>query len=173
MGQECDHAVDAVLHSLAQGLVQQDDLGPHVGEQHLEDEQVQHGGHPQGHAHIGALIQHAKAEIHKEDLHRHHDAVEDAGGNAGAEVALEGFAVGHPPVARFVAQRAQHGVVHAGQSRPRQNAAADSAHDHNGQAVGQKADVHQTDHRQKADAGEQVGQKHAVHVAAHQLKETA
>ena len=37
-------------------LIQQHHLRPHVGEQHLEDEQVQHRGHPQRHAHIGALL---------------------------------------------------------------------------------------------------------------------
>ena len=173
MGQEGDHAVEAVFHRQAEGLIQQHHLRPHVGEQHLEDEQVQHRGHPQRHAHIGALRQHAEAEIHKEDLHRDHDAVEDARRNTGLEVALEGAAVGHPPVTGLIAQGAQHGIVHAGQRRPGQNTAHHRTCQHDRQAVCQKADVHQTDHRQKADAGQQVCKEHAVHITAHKLKKAA
>ncbi len=38
VGQEGDHAVDAVFQGQAQGLIQQHDLRPHVGEQHLEED---------------------------------------------------------------------------------------------------------------------------------------
>ena len=173
VGQKGDHAVDAVFQRQAQRLVQQRDLRPHVGEQHLEDDQVQHRGHPQRHAHVDALAQHIEAEIHKKNLQRDHHAVEDARRDAGLEVALEGLAVGHPPVAGFVAQGAQHGVVHAGKGRPGQDAARHRADEHDRQAVCQKADVHQADHRGKAQAGEQVRQEHAVHIAADQLKKAA
>ena len=54
VGQESDHAVDAVLERLAERLVQQDHLGPHVGEQHVEDDEVEHRGHPHPHADVGA-----------------------------------------------------------------------------------------------------------------------
>ena len=173
MGQERDHAVDAVFHGQAEGLIQQHDLRPHVGEQHLEDEQVQHRGHPQRHAHIGALAQHIEAEIHKEDLRRDHHTVENARRDAGLEIAFESAAVGHPPITGLIAQGAQHGIVHAGQRRPGQNAAHHRACQHDRQAVCQKADVHQTDHRQKADAGQQVCKEHAVHITAHKLKKAA
>ena len=173
MGQESDHAVDAVLQRQAQGLVQQGNLRPHVGKQHLEDEQIQHRGHPQGHTHVGAVIQHVEAEIDQEDLQRDHHAVQYTRQDAGLEVALEGLAVGHPPVAGLVAQGAQHGVVHPGQHRPGQDAAHGGADQHDRQVVHQEADVHQADHRQKADAGEQVCKEHPAHIPAHQLEEAA
>jgi len=72
-----------------------------------------------------------------------------------------------------VTQGTQHGIVHAGQRRPGQNSAYHRACQHDRQAVCQKADVHQTDHRQKADAGQQVCKEHAVHITAHKLKKTA
>ena len=49
----------------------------------------------------------------------------------------------------------------------------DGANQHDRQVVHQEADIHQTDHRHKAQAGEQVCQKHAVHVAPYQLREAA
>jgi len=139
----------------------------------VEQHKVQHRGHPHGNAHVGAVVQHVEAEIDQEDLHRDDHAVQDAGQDAGLEVLPEGPAVGRPPVTGLVTQGAQHGVVHAGQRGACKDAARDGADDHYGQIVHQEADVHQADHRQKADAGEQVCKEHAAHIAAHQLKKAA
>ena len=173
MGQEGDHAVDAVFEGLAEGLVQQDDLGPHIGEEHMEEDEVEHRGHPHPHADVGAAVEHIEAEVDEKDLHRDHDAVEHPRQDAGLEVLPEGLAVGGPPVAGLVAQGAQDGVVHPRQHRPGQNAAHGGAEDHDRQAVHQEADVHQTDDRQKAQTGEQVGKEHPAHIPAHQLEEAA
>ena len=119
------------------------------------------------------MVQHVEAEIHEKDLQRDHHAVEDARQDAGLEVLLEGPAVGGPPVARFVPQGPQHGVVHPGQHGACQNAAHCRREQHHGQAVHQKADVHQADDGHKAQAGEQVCQKHPAHIPAYQLKKAA
>ena len=173
VGQEGDHAVQAVLQRLVEGLVQQDHLRPHVGEQHVEQHQVQHRGHPHGQADVGAVVQHVEAEIDEEDLDGDDGAVDDAGQDGGFEVPLERAAVGGPPVARFIAQGAEHGVVHARQCGAGQNAARNGADHHDGEVVHQKTDIHQADNRQKADAGEKVSQEHAGHVAPDQLKKAA
>ena len=138
----------------------------------MEQHKVQHRGHPHGNAHVGAVVQHVEAEIDQEDLHRDDHAVQDAGQDAGLEVLPEGPAVGRPPVTGLVTQGTQHGVVHAGQRGACKDAARNGADDHHGQVVHQEADVHQADHRQKADAGEQVCKEHAAHIAAHQLKKS-
>ena len=139
----------------------------------MEQQQVEHRCHPHGHAHIGAVVEHVEAEIHKEDLHRDHHAVKHARQDAGLEIALECLAVGRPPVTGLITQGAQNGIVHTGQRRARQNAARSGTDQHHGEAVHQKADVDQADDREKAQAGEQVCKEHAAHIAAHQLEETA
>ena len=119
------------------------------------------------------MVQHVEAEVDEENLNGDDGAVDDAGQDGGLEVPLEGLAVGRPPVTGFVAQSAEHGVVHAGQCGPGQDAAHHGAEHHDREVVHQKAHIHQTDHRQKADAGEQVCKEHAAHIAAHQLKKAA
>ena len=64
------------------------------------------------------MVEQVEAEVHEEDLHRDHDAVEQARQDAGFEVLLESLAVGGPPVTGLVAQSAQDGVVHACQADP-------------------------------------------------------
>ena len=139
----------------------------------MEEDEVEHRGHPHPHADVGAVVEHIEAEVDEKDLHRDHDAVEHPRQDAGLEVLPEGLAVGGPPVAGLVAQGAQDGVVHPRQHRPGQNAAHGGAEDHDRQAVHQEADVHQTDDRQKAQTGEQVGEEHPAHIPAHQLEEAA
>ena len=135
--------------------------------------QIEHRSHPQRDAHVGAVVQHIEAEIDEENLQRDHHGVQHTGHKAGLEVALEGLAVGHPPVARLIAQRAQDGIVHSGQRRARQQTAHGGAAQHHRQTVLQKADVHQTDDRCKPDAGQQVCKEHAVHITAYKLKKAA
>ena len=106
-------------------------------------------------------------------MQRDHHGVQHTGQQARLKVALERLAVGHPPVARLIAQRAQDGIVHSGQRRARQQAAHGGAAQHHRQAVLQKADVHQTDDRCKPDAGQQVCKEHAVHITAYKLKKAA
>ena len=65
--------IRASLKRLAERLVQQDHLGPHVGEQHVEDDEVEHRGHPHAYADVGAVVEQVEAEVHEEDLHRDHD----------------------------------------------------------------------------------------------------
>ena len=173
MGQKGDHAVDAVFQSQAQRLVQQHHLRPHVGKQHLEQHQIEHRSHPQRDAHVGTVVQHIEAEIDEENLQRDHHGIQHTGHKAGLEVALERLAVGHPPVARLVAQRAQDGIVHSGQRGPGQQTAHGGTAQHHRQAVLQKADVHQTDDRCKPDAGQQVCKEHPVHITAYKLKKAA
>ena len=139
----------------------------------MEDDEVEHRGHPHPHADVGAVVEQVEAEVHEEDLHRDHDAVEHTRQDAGFEVLLESLAVGGPPVTGLIAQSAQDGVVHARQHRPGQDAAHGGAEHHDGQAVHQKADVHQTDDGQKAQTGEQVCKEHPAHIPAHQLEEAA
>ena len=62
----------------------------------MEDDEVEHRGHPHAYADIGAVVEQVEAEVHEEDLHRDHDAVEHARQDAGFEVLLESLAVGGP-----------------------------------------------------------------------------
>lgn len=139
----------------------------------MEDDEVEHRGHPHAYADVGAVVEQVEAEVHEEDLHRDHDAVEHARQDAGFEVLLESLAVGGPPVTGLIAQSAQNGVVHACQHRTGQDAAHGGAEHHDGQAVHQEADVHQTDDGQKAQTGEQVCKEHPAHIPAHQFEEAA
>ena len=69
------------------------------------------------------------------DLDRKHQTGQHAGNQAFPGVALPHAAVGFPPVARFIAQAAQHGISHGAQLRACNQAADDTGQQHEQQRI--------------------------------------
>ena len=135
----------------------------------MEQHQIQRRGHPQRDADI-AVGKRAGAEPDQIDLDGDHQPVQDAGQEAGFRVLPEGPAVGGPPVTGLIPQSPQDGVVHAGERRAGKQPADHGPCQQQGQAPGQKTEIHDADHGQKAHEGEYVCQEQAVQIPAHDLK---
>ena len=101
------------------------------------------------------------------DLHRKHQTGQHAGNQAFPGVALPHAAVGFPPVARFIAQAAQHGISHGAQLRACNQAADDTGQQHEQQRVRFNGKKHTDNERQAAQESQETGAEKVPHIAAH------
>ena len=103
-------------------------------------------------------------------LHGQQQAADSAGQQGFLQVALPGAAVGLPPIAGLVAQRAQDRVVQADDLRRGDHAAQHARDDERNQRVGLDGEPDTGGKRQTAEHRQYAGQPDGGEVAAQNLK---